>query len=39
MWLEEQTTIGQPVLRSGHPRDTQGTEEDQGQDRGTWIVL
>ena len=26
---------GQPALRSGRPRDTQGTEEDQGRDGGT----
>ena len=40
MWLEEQTTIGQPALRPGSPGNTKGTEEDQGRDGGTtWIVL
>ena len=40
MWLEEQTTVGQPPLRSGRPGDKQGTEEDQGRDKETsWIVL
>ena len=29
MWREKQTTIGQPALRSGRPRDTQGTKIDQ----------
>ena len=35
MWREEQKTVGQPALRSGRPRDTQGTEEDRGRDVGT----
>ena len=29
MWREEQATVGQPVLGSGHPMDTQEIEEDQ----------
>ena len=32
MWLEEQTTVGQPALCCGHPRDTQGTKEDEERD-------
>ena len=39
MWLEEQTTIGQPALRSGRFGDTQGTEEDQGRDGGTTCIV
>ena len=39
MWLEEQTTIGQPALRSGRFGDTQGTEEDQGRDGGTTSIV
>ena len=35
MWREEQTNIGQPALRSACSGDTQGTKEDQGQDKGT----
>ena len=32
MWLEEQTTVGQPALRSGRPEETHGTEGNQGGD-------
>lgn len=40
MWREYQTTVGQPVVRSGRPRDTQGTKIDQGRHGGTiWKVL
>ena len=39
MWREEQTTVGQPALPSGHSGDTQGTEEDHQRDGETkWIV-
>ena len=37
---EEQATVGQPVLRSGRPGETQGTEGNQrGDGRMTWILL
>ena len=40
MWIEEQTTVGQPALRSERPGETQGTEGNQGGDgRMTWILL
>ena len=40
MWIDEQTTVGQPALRSGRPGETQGTEGNQGGDgRMTWVLL
>lgn len=34
MWLEEQTTVWNPALRSGRPMDKLETGENQGRDGG-----